>query len=62
MPAGKQAGEYCVQLDENLKCKIFASALRPKVCSAFKAGNDVCGENREQAMLILTQLERLTSL
>jgi len=62
MPAGKMAGEYCVQLDEDLKCKIFGSELRPEVCAAFKAGKDVCGESREQAMLILTQLEKLTSL
>ena len=58
---GKLAGEYCVQLDENLKCKLFDSELRPKVCDAFKAGKDACGDSREEAMLILTQLERLTS-
>lgn len=33
MPNGKPANTPCVQLDENLRCKIFGSALRPAVCA-----------------------------
>lgn len=60
MPNGKKAGERCVQLDENNLCCLFGDPRRPKVCSSFDATHDVCGDNREQALILLTRLEQAT--
>lgn len=60
MPNGKKAGERCIQLDDNNLCKIFGKPERPKVCSAFSAEEWVCGTTSEEAMLILTDLEKQT--
>lgn len=61
MPDGKPAGVRCVQLDENLSCKIFGQPSRPAVCGSLKPSADMCGDNREQAMIFLQRLEALTS-
>lgn len=61
MPNGKAAGMACIQLDEAGLCKIFGLPERPKVCSSLKPTLSMCGENKEQAMAYLTQLEKLTS-
>ncbi len=61
MPNGKPAGVPCVQLDENLGCKIFAKPSRPAVCSSLQPSAEMCGENREQAMFFLQRLESLTA-
>lgn len=60
MPQGKVAGVACVQLDEQGLCRLFASVERPSVCSAFSAG-ELCGASREQALVNITELERLTA-
>lgn len=60
MPNGKKAGELCVQLDSNYQCKLFGKAERPKVCSDFKPDAQICGENRDEALYIIHQLEILT--
>lgn len=60
MPAGKEAGQRCVQLDDNNLCLLFGMPERPKVCAAFGAEEWVCGTTNEQAMLILSDLENLT--
>jgi uncharacterized protein len=60
MPDGKPAGVRCVQLDANLQCKIFGLPERPKVCENLRPGPLMCGENRDQAMQILTELELQT--
>lgn len=57
MPNGKPAGTPCVQLDENHHCKLFGDPSRPAVCEAFQAEHNVCGNSREQALIILTELE-----
>ncbi|RUO23355.1 hypothetical protein CWE08_01515 [Aliidiomarina iranensis] len=57
MPAGKPANTRCVQLDENNLCRIFGKPERPKVCEQFTAQDYVCGDSREQALILLTQLE-----
>lgn len=61
MPDGKPAGVRCVQLDEQLNCKIFGQPSRPAVCSSLKPSAEMCGDNREQAMIFLQRLESLTS-
>lgn len=61
MPNGKPANTPCIQLDEHLRCKIFASPLRPNVCASLQPCADMCGESREQAMTYLITLETLTA-
>jgi Fe-S-cluster containining protein len=60
MPRGKAAGERCVHLDESLRCQLFDDPRRPRFCATFAAEPAFCGENREQALLILAELELLT--
>ncbi len=60
MPNGKPAGERCIQLDVNNLCKLFGSDDRPDVCANFSAEKWVCGDDNEQAMLIITDLEAST--
>jgi uncharacterized protein len=57
LPEGKPAGVKCVHLDEEYKCSIFTSPVRPKVCDGFKAEEILCGSCREEAMKLLTALE-----
>lgn len=61
MPNGKPANVPCVQLDEQLSCKIFHSPLRPKVCAGLQPAADMCGSTREQAMIWLLELEMATA-
>ena len=61
MPQGKPAGVPCVQLDEQLRCRIFGQATRPAVCGGLQPSPDMCGTDRTQALLWLTQLERETA-
>ena len=60
MPDGKAAGERCVQLSDDHRCRIFGSPERPAVCGKFNADPHVCGETREQAMQLIGWLEDLT--
>ena len=60
MPDGKPAGVRCVQLDDEFRCRLFGQPERPKVCSAFQAELQFCGETREQALLLMHELELLT--
>ena len=59
LPNGKAAGDPCVQLDENLGCKIFGKPERPQTCIGFMAERDFCGQSSEEAMQILSDLENL---
>ncbi|MEX8494431.1 YkgJ family cysteine cluster protein [Sphaerotilus sp.] len=60
MPNGKPAGVPCIQLDEELRCKIFGLPERPAVCSGLKPSEDMCGDSREQALRWLGYMEDLT--
>ncbi len=60
MPEGKSAGVPCVQLDENLRCRIFGSAGRPAFCASLRPSSDMCGSSREEALAGLSALEELT--
>lgn len=57
MPNGKPANTRCIQLSDDNHCRIFGLPERPLVCSTFGAQRYVCGETREQALILLTQLE-----
>lgn len=61
MPNGKPAGVPCVQLDEQLRCKIFGQPERPAVCSSLQPSPDMCGNSREDAMRLLGWLEIASS-
>jgi len=61
MPRGKPAGVTCVNLDEESRqCRIWGTDAYPPLCRAFIPGRDVCGDNREQAIALIDQLERQT--
>lgn len=61
MPAGKAAGQPCVNLDSRDGfCKIWGQASYPSFCHNFQAEPEFCGENRDQALQILSFLEEET--
>ncbi|WP_413284826.1 YkgJ family cysteine cluster protein [Vibrio sp. MA40-2] len=60
MESGKPANVRCIQLDDDNLCKLFGSEQRPKVCHDFKACSSICGDNRQQALSNIEELERLT--
>ena len=60
MPNGKPAGVRCVQLDVDLRCKIFGRADRPAVCGSLQPSADMCGADAAHAIQWLSQLERQT--
>ncbi len=57
MPAGKLAGQRCVQLDAEYRCRLFNLPERPLVCLAFVAEEQFCGATRSEAIQRLTILE-----
>lgn len=60
MPKGKKAGQRCVHLNEQNLCELFGDERRPKVCVEFEADYAVCGDNFEQAIRLLDELEEQT--
>lgn len=60
MPDGKPAGVPCIQLDDQLRCKLFGKPERPAVCSRLQPNADMCGDSREQALQTLSELELAT--
>ncbi|MBQ1784028.1 MAG: YkgJ family cysteine cluster protein [Gammaproteobacteria bacterium] len=61
MPNGKRAGVPCPELDEQLRCRLFADPRRPAVCASLQPTSSMCGVNRQQALTYLIQLERETA-
>ncbi|MFN2287560.1 MAG: YkgJ family cysteine cluster protein [Chromatocurvus sp.] len=57
MPNGKAAGERCVHLDDDNRCGLFNTPERPLFCRQFLAEPEVCGESRDEAMVLLQTLE-----
>ncbi|MDF2595367.1 MAG: hypothetical protein K0R69_1708 [Clostridia bacterium] len=60
MPQGKKAGERCVQLDSNNRCKIFQSQDRPKVCGSLQPSKEMCKNSTEEALDYLKRLQQET--
>lgn len=60
MVKGKEAGVRCLNLDELNNCTIHNTSLYPDVCRDLTPGEDICGINRDQALYLLSELERLT--
>lgn len=61
MPHGKPAGVRCVQLSADNRCMLFGRPERPAVCASLQPSEEMCGTTNEEAFIILTALERLTS-
>ncbi|MDR7193556.1 hypothetical protein J2W68_002293 [Luteimonas terrae] len=61
MPHGKPAGVACVQLDAQLRCRLFGQPERPAVCRSLRPAMDMCGDSREAAFAMLEELERITT-
>jgi hypothetical protein len=59
--AAKPAGVRCVQLDDEQRCRIFTDPRRPAVCGQLQASREMCGDNREDALAWLGQLEKATA-
>lgn len=60
MPEGKPAGVACVQLTDDYRCALFGRPERPAFCVSLHAEPEMCGENREQAIVWLAEMERQT--
>ncbi|MDR0480814.1 MAG: YkgJ family cysteine cluster protein [Gallionellaceae bacterium] len=60
MPQGKPAGTACIQLDEQLRCKLFGKPERPAFCGGLQPSFEMCGDTREHALIWLDRLERVT--
>lgn len=60
MPDGKPAGVPCVQLDEHGRCRLFGRPERPAFCVSLQPATDLCGEDREQALRLIGEMERAT--
>ena len=63
MPQGKPAGVPCVQLDADLRCRIFGRPERPAVCGQLMPSLEMCGAHDDggrHARVYLARLEELT--
>jgi hypothetical protein len=60
MPHGKPAGMPCVQLDDELRCRLFGDPSRPAVCASLRPTPSMCGASREHALAYLAELEAAT--
>ena len=60
MPHGKPAGVRCIQLDDANRCKLFGKPDRPDVCVRLRPSPSMCGASRDDAIAMLTALERAT--
>jgi uncharacterized protein len=58
MPGGKPAGVRCIHLLEDYRCAIYDDPGKPKVCSDFKAEQEFCGSDRDEAMKLLFSLSQ----
>ena len=62
-PQGKPAGVPCVQLDEQMRCKVFGQPERPAMCGQLQASVEMCGDVADggvHARAWLMRLEELT--
>ncbi|MEY4317870.1 MAG: hypothetical protein RI902_1678 [Pseudomonadota bacterium] len=57
MPHGKPAGVPCAQLLSDMRCAVFGKPERPAFCVSLQASVEMCGTDRQAAILWLTQLE-----
>jgi len=60
MPHGKPAGVPCVQLLPDMRCAVFGRPERPDFCGGLQPSVEMCGTDREAALVWLTQLDVTT--
>ncbi|MDR6841938.1 YkgJ family cysteine cluster protein [Pseudoxanthomonas sacheonensis] len=60
MPLGKPAGVRCVQLDDDLRCRLFGKPERPAFCVSLRPSMEMCGNSQTQALAFLGHLEAAT--
>lgn len=60
MPQGKGAGVPCVQLDEELRCRLFGRPERPSVCTGLQPQIEMCRDSAAEALAWLGMLEAAT--
>ena len=58
---GKPAGVRCLHLDDDLRCRLFGKPERPAVCVSLRPSAQMCGVNREHALLWLRVMEERTA-
>ncbi len=56
----KPAGVPCLHLTADFRCAIFGQPERPACCSGLQPTMEMCGENREAAIVWLSNLENAT--
>jgi hypothetical protein len=61
MPRGKPAGVRCIQLSADNRCMLFGRPERPAVCISLQPTIEMCGTTSEEAFIILTAMEHMTS-
>ena len=61
MPQGKPAGQRCVQLDADDRCRLFGRPERPAVCGSLQPSAAMCGADRWHALRWLAELEAHTT-
>lgn len=61
MPDGKPSGVRCVQLTDDNRCQLYGQPERPAVCDRLRPLEEMCGQNAEEALAYLYELERLTA-
>lgn len=62
MPRGKPAGVPCLHLSPiDRSCLIYHHPDRPRVCASLTPSPDICGRDTDEAMKLLTELERYTA-
>ena len=57
MPGGKPAGERCVQLSADNRCRLFGLPERPGVCVNLRPAPDICGDSAAEALALLARME-----
>jgi Fe-S-cluster containining protein len=60
MPHGKPAGVPCIQLDDDMRCRLFGRPERPAFCGGLQPSREMCGDTPTQAMQWLATLEHAT--
>jgi Fe-S-cluster containining protein len=60
MARGKPAGMRCAQLSGDNLCVVFGRPERPGFCVSYRSTPEFCGQNRDEALRLLEQLEAAT--
>jgi uncharacterized protein len=61
LPHGKPAGVPCPHLTADIQCALFGSPDRPAVCGGLRPQLEMCGRDRDEALITITRWEQLTA-